>query len=159
MKKETLASPIIPGYETVSFSVKTNLGRLDPLGREIVDGRPMAPPLGYKKTESLAEQIRRMVQDEHIRRELEKSGIETFDEANDFNVGDDFDPTSPYEQHFSDESFEAWLSAKNAENAANSQQGAGNGPTGAPAPANDPSPGSAPANAPPPQGAVQALPK
>lgn len=115
MKKETLESPIIPGTEKEAPHYKSNRGRLDAGGREVTDGRPMAPPLGYKKTESLAEQIRRMVQDEHIRRELENSGIETFDEANDFDIGDDVDPSSPYEVHFSSESFDQWLAEKNAQ--------------------------------------------
>lgn len=68
----------------------------DHRGREIPDPVPLAPPLGYKRSPSLAEQVRAMVQSERLQQELRGSGAETFDEANDFDEPDE-DPASPYE--------------------------------------------------------------
>lgn len=73
---------------------------LDELGREINDPTPMEPPLGYVRQPSLAEQIRDMVRGEKLRMEAEAAGMETFEESDDFDVGDDYDPHSPYENDF-----------------------------------------------------------
>lgn len=89
----------LAGSEVEPVSVKSNVGLLDTLGREIVDGRPMSPPLGYKKTPSISEQIREMVRSHALEQAL-ASGVETFAEADDFEVGDDLDPSSPYEEYF-----------------------------------------------------------
>lgn len=74
--------------------------RLDSEGREINSGIPLEPPLGYKRTPSLAEQIRAMVQSENMAQIVAAEGAETFEESEDFDVGDDFDPHSPYENEF-----------------------------------------------------------
>lgn len=66
-------------------------------GREMCRSVPVAPPVGYKSTPPLAEQIRAMVRSERLRQEAESLGAESFDEADDFDVGDDYDPRSPYE--------------------------------------------------------------
>lgn len=75
---------------------------LDEHGYELMDSVPVAPPLGYKKQPSLADQIRDMVKGELLRREVEAQGKESFDEADDFDVDDDdtYDPSSPYEEVF-----------------------------------------------------------
>lgn len=73
---------------------------LTPDGKEIPDPLPLAPPVGYVKRDSLAEQIRQMVLGERLAQEARAAGAETFDEADDFDVGDDYDPTSPYEALF-----------------------------------------------------------
>lgn len=73
---------------------------LTPDGKEILDPTPLAPPVGYFRQPSLTEQIRQMVLSERLRQEAEAAGMESFEEADDFDVGDDFDPTSPYEQDF-----------------------------------------------------------
>ena len=80
--------------------VKGSHLKFDEEGREIMDPTPIAPPIGYKKSPSIAEQIRNMVRSERLRQEVEQQGFETFDEADDFDVGDDFDPKSPYEEVF-----------------------------------------------------------
>lgn len=72
----------------------------DEQGHEIPDPVPMEPPLGYRRTPSLAEQIRMHIRSEALRRAAEEAGYETFEEADDFDVGDDYDPTSPYEEVF-----------------------------------------------------------
>lgn len=74
--------------------------QLDADGREVPNPTPMAPPLGYKRTPSLAEQIRQMVRAEKFSQDIANQGLETFEEADDFDIGDDFDPHSPYEADF-----------------------------------------------------------
>lgn len=66
-------------------------------GFEIPDPTPMAPPIGYKRQPSLAEQIREMVRSEKLAQEAAAAGAETFEEADDFDVEDDEFPASPYE--------------------------------------------------------------
>lgn len=73
---------------------------LDADGKFYGNPVPLEPPIGYKKTPSLHEQIRDMVRSEKLRQEVEAAGFETMDEADDFEVGDDYDPTSPYEYNF-----------------------------------------------------------
>lgn len=66
-------------------------------GFEIPDPTPMQPPLGYKKTLSLSEQIAQQVRIAHLKI-LEDSAIEeTEDEADDFEVGEEYEPLSKYE--------------------------------------------------------------
>lgn len=67
---------------------------------EVVSAIPVAPPVGYVKQPSLAERIRAMVRSEHLRQAAEAGGYETFEESEDFEVGDDYDPRSPYEEQF-----------------------------------------------------------
>lgn len=73
---------------------------LDKSGREKVDGKPMEPPIGYTRTPSLAEQIKQMVRGERLAQEAAAMGAETFEEADDFNIDEEFDPESPYEADF-----------------------------------------------------------
>lgn len=73
---------------------------LDTAGREIPDPTPMAPPVGYKKQPSMVDHIRSMVRSELLRQSVAAEGLETFEEAEDFDVGDDYDPTTPYEAVF-----------------------------------------------------------
>lgn len=90
------------GVEAEKFERRTprKKTKLTKRGKEIVDSTPIQPPLGYKKQESLHEQIRRMVVSEQLRLAAEQAGMETFEEADDFDVGDDLDPTSPFEEVF-----------------------------------------------------------
>lgn len=93
--------PRISGNETTTPQrrVKAAHIKYDEQGRELMDPTPIAPPIGYKKSPSISEQIRTMIRSEHLRREAEEAGYETFEEADDFEVGD-FDPKSPYEEIF-----------------------------------------------------------
>lgn len=66
-------------------------------GFELPDPTPMQPPLGYKKSLSLSEQIAQQVRIAHLKI-LEDSAVhESEDEADDFEIGDDFEPLSPHE--------------------------------------------------------------
>lgn len=72
-------------------------------GKEVPSDVPMAPPIGYVKQPSMVEHIRAMVQSEMVRQRAMASGLETFEEADDFDVADDLEPLSGYEN---DEQFE-----------------------------------------------------
>lgn len=72
---------------------------MDDHGHEIPDPRPMTVPAGFKRPETLAEQIKRLVRNQ-ISREAADREMETFEEADDFDVDDEFDPSTPYEVFF-----------------------------------------------------------
>lgn len=63
--------------------------QLDPLGREINNPVPVVFNTGLGKPVSFAEKVRRAVRNE-ISRAQEEQGKESFEEANDFDVDDDF---------------------------------------------------------------------
>lgn len=65
---------------------------------ETPDPTPMAPPIGYKKQPSIWEQQREMIR--QIRLQEHDDGMETFEEADDFDVDDDFEPSTPFEKGF-----------------------------------------------------------
>lgn len=62
--------------------------RHDEKGREIPDPRPMEMPLGMRKPESMEDMIRRYVRVE-ASRIAQQEGMESFEEADDFEVEDD----------------------------------------------------------------------
>lgn len=67
----------------------------DEKGHEIPDPTPMEPAIGHRPGPTLREQIRAMVLE--ASREAESAGYESLEEADDFDVGDDYEPESPYE--------------------------------------------------------------
>lgn len=71
-------------------------------GRELPDPTPMAPAIGFKRQPTIADRLREIVRSEHMRIAAEEAGKETFEEADDFDVGDedDYNPRSPYEIPF-----------------------------------------------------------
>lgn len=73
---------------------------LTPEGGEVLDPTPIAPPIGYTRTPSLSEQIRMMVRSEKLAQEARDAGHETFEEADDFDIGEDYEPNSPYQANF-----------------------------------------------------------
>lgn len=77
--------------------------RYDEAGRYYPDPTPIAPPIGYVKSPTISEQIRSMIRSEHLKQAAEASGMDTFEEADDFDVGDDYDPRSPWEEQFDGE--------------------------------------------------------
>nr|DAV46553.1 MAG TPA: hypothetical protein [Microviridae sp.] len=100
-RKVVAGMAILKGTAERAFSVvKRSVDKFNELGEELVDGRSMEPPLGYVPSESLAEQIARAVRSYALAKEVSDAGGETLEEADDFDVGDDFDPSSPYEAYF-----------------------------------------------------------
>lgn len=78
---------------------------LDEYGREVLDPNPAAMPLGFKRPESLADTIRRLIRHE-VSQAAQESGDETFEDADDFDVDDDpADPSTPYEMNFDQEAY------------------------------------------------------
>lgn len=77
--------------------VRAKFRRLNAKGHEVPDPVPMAPPVGFTRSPSIAEQIRNMVRSERLRQEAEAAGMETFEEANDFEVDEDPESRSGYE--------------------------------------------------------------
>lgn len=58
--------------------------------REILDDTPIEVPAGFRRPESLTEQIQRMVRTQ-ISEAADRNGHETFKESQDFEVDEDFD--------------------------------------------------------------------
>lgn len=69
--------------------------------RENLDPRQLSLPVGMERPESLQEKMKRLVRDEVLQQKLSQEGVETFEEADDFDIPDDpVDPTTPYEEHY-----------------------------------------------------------
>lgn len=102
-------------------------------GSPVLDPTPMAPPIGYKKQPSMVDIIRDMVQSENLRREAMAAGAETFEESEDFDVGDDPEQLrSPYENDFDPPVSELVQAAREIEEKQKAQlQEAGAHPTAA----------------------------
>lgn len=87
---------------------------MDEEGREVPDPVPLEPPIGYIEQESMFDIVRRAVHDEMVRKEVEAAGYGSFEEEDDFEVGDDFEPYSPHENDL-DPSIEEMARAGEAE--------------------------------------------
>lgn len=82
-------------FDASEYGEKLASIRHNEAGEEVLDPTRRQPPLGHKKTVPLHLQIRQMVMQEKLRQiEMEP---ETEEEAEDFNVGEDFEPLSKYE--------------------------------------------------------------
>lgn len=68
---------------------------LDQFGNEVLDDTPVAVPVRLLRPPSKFEELRAMMG--AISRQAAMSGQETEEEANDFDVGDDYDPRSIHE--------------------------------------------------------------
>jgi len=90
-------APIRHEDQTPRFNAR--VGYLTEDGRELPDSTPVAPPIGWNPQPSLALRMRQMIATELSRIAAEQD-FETMEESDDFEVGDDFDPTSPYEYNF-----------------------------------------------------------
>lgn len=69
---------------------------LDQYGREQPDPTPVAPPVGYKKVPTMVDHVRALVAHE-LSQAAAAAGHESFEEANDFDVGEEYEPETPYE--------------------------------------------------------------
>lgn len=80
---------------------------LNERGHEVLDNTPVAKPVGWRPPLTMQEQIQRFVREELSRRAAE-AGAETFEDADDFEVGDDYDPKSPYELDEAVDQLQPW---------------------------------------------------
>lgn len=71
------------------------MAQLDARGHEVLDSEPLAVPLQFRQR-SYFDQVREFIKRELSAQSADK-GQETFEEADDFDVGDDYDPSSPWE--------------------------------------------------------------
>lgn len=105
MAKQTPVNPHEPILSTeVHWRAPTEQDlTLDDHGRELLSPLPLEPPLGHIKQKTLAETMREMIRSEALKQVALAAGAETFDEANDFEIGDDYDPFSPWEEQYEPE--------------------------------------------------------
>lgn len=85
--------------ETLRKVGRAVLAVLDKRGHELLDKKPVAMPVGFKRPETLAEQVQRLVR-RQVSEYAAAQGRETFEESEDFDVDDEFDPRTPYEAEF-----------------------------------------------------------
>lgn len=87
-----------PVFDQDGVQVSAGIG---PDGLEYGDPVPMAPPIGYDSPPDLMHMIRSMIRNERFMQGLDEAGVETFEEADDFELDDDpLDPLTPYERVF-----------------------------------------------------------
>lgn len=81
-----------------SYIEKMKRKGYDKDGNFIADPTPIAPPIGYTKHPSMVEIVRDMVQSEKLRQAALDAGLETLEEAEDFDIPDEPEILrSPYE--------------------------------------------------------------
>lgn len=74
--------------------------KLDKNGHEVPDPKPLSIPMGYKRPETLQEQVQRLIRSS-MSEYAALQDAETFEEADDFDIEDDeLDPSTPYEMEF-----------------------------------------------------------
>lgn len=89
MAKKSTAEPIL------------RFAFLDEHGHEVPDPSPLEIPSGFKRPDTLADQVARLVRSHRLAEAAAAAGAETFEESEDFEIDDDmFDPSSPYEEVF-----------------------------------------------------------
>ncbi len=71
------------------------MAKYNEFGEQIPDQRPIELPLNYKAPETLQQTIQRMIQVESFR--AGQNGLETEEEADDFDCDDEIEFTSQYE--------------------------------------------------------------
>lgn len=84
------------------FDAETGVQTHDSNGNEIPDPTPMQPPVGFVRQDPIAVRMREMIIGHKLAEEARLAGQETFEEADDFAVGDDWEQEkhSPYEADF-----------------------------------------------------------
>lgn len=86
---DTVTARFKPRMTLEAYKEKQRAAGFNDAGEFIPDATPIAPPIGYKEQESMVDIVRRMVRDEQLARDLDAEGVETFEEADDFDVGDE----------------------------------------------------------------------
>lgn len=106
------------------------MGKLNEQGWEVPDQTPVAVPAYIKKWDQ-RDTIREMIR-QQLSKEAEDAGFESWEEADDFDIGDDYDPTSPYEECFDPETgVSSFDSVAPYEDATNPDKGpSGDAPSG-----------------------------
>lgn len=71
--------------------------RYNEKGQEIPDPRPIEVPLGLRRPKDIHEMIHDALRGERMRIAAERAGVESFEEANDFELDEEPDLVSKYE--------------------------------------------------------------
>lgn len=87
----------------VVVSGRPQVSALSEKGQEIPDSTPHTASLGKRRAKSIRDNVVEILRSEKWREAMEENGEETFEEADDFDVDDDFDPSTPYEEFFEGE--------------------------------------------------------
>lgn len=99
-KRESAYADLIDHYIAVAINGSEDYGFLNVMGHEVPDPTIVEPPLGYIQQPDLMEQMRRMVRSE-LSRIADLQEMETFEEADDFDIDEDpVDYSTPYEIYF-----------------------------------------------------------
>lgn len=69
---------------------------------EVLDSTPVAMPVNFHRPPTLQEQIQRLTR-QSLNKLAAQEGKESFEEADDFDIGEDFEPASPHEIEFGPE--------------------------------------------------------
>lgn len=93
----------MPKAKKVKRTGMQQISELLPDGREKPDPTPMSAALGKRRAKSIRDNVVEILRSEKWREAMEENGEETFEEADDFDVDDDFDPSTPYEEFFEGE--------------------------------------------------------
>lgn len=99
--RDAAKEDLIAHYELVAAAQsEEGLAFLNLLGQEVPDPTIVDPPLGYVPQPDLMELMRRMIRNE-LSQAIDHTEVETFEEADDFDIDDDpVDYSSPYEEFF-----------------------------------------------------------
>lgn len=101
--KKTIMERVKRTYfrEPTAHDVSYHLG---PDGRKVFypNGIPIEASLNQAEPESIDDRMRRLIRSEALAREVQNQGLETFEEADDFDTGEPDLKYSPYEmeEHF-----------------------------------------------------------
>lgn len=100
-KRTTAMEDLIDNYIAQAINASDeNQSLINVMGQEVPDPTVVEPPLGYIQQPDLMELMRRMVRG-HLSDLADQQELETFDEADDFEIDDDpVDYSSPYEMYF-----------------------------------------------------------
>lgn len=118
VKKETLEqapiTPPVPGTESHPvFEQSVQSRYLDCFGRELPNPTPLQPAVGHKKHKTIAETVREAIRQASL--EAAQHGYDSEEDANDFDIDEDDDPHSPWENDFDmDPALEAMLALQSA---------------------------------------------
>lgn len=96
----------MPRKETqIDLEEVVQASRLNEGGYETLDDTPVSLPVRLMRGENIASEVQRLVQAQ-LSMLASNAGYESWEESNDFEVGDDWEPESQYEVNdFSEEAF------------------------------------------------------
>lgn len=111
-----------PGEERVEENPKVKYEG----GMEVGDPTPVAIPVRFLRTENIYDEVTRVVRQE-LSLQAQAQGFESFEEADDFDVGDDYDPSSAYELDQEQENFAYAEPTRDAGSSAATEETSGDG--------------------------------